>query len=137
LSQLRTVKINELLIHAALGIGPDAVMAKQALGLAPPTYRLTLRPFWQPLRVPFWQQGTRGVASIIPFLRPRSDFDDEATRIMGEAFDAACKEIRDGEPRNTIHEAIAKRIIDAARRGERDPVRLRDIALAALGIGRH
>mgnify|MGYP001466791985 CR=1 FL=1 len=118
-------------------ISPDAVKPKQALGFAPPNRHLTLRPFWQPLRVPYWQQGTRGVASILPFLRPISDFDDEATRIMGEAFDAACKEIREGEPRNIIHEAIAKRIIDAARKGERDPVRLRDIALAALGIGRH
>jgi hypothetical protein len=80
------------------------------------------------------------VASILPFIRLRSDFDDEATRIMGEAFDAACKEIRDTEALTIGHdvmiEVVAKRIIDAARKGERDPVRLRDIALAALGVGR-
>jgi hypothetical protein len=29
------------------------------------------------------------VASILPFIRARVDFDDEATRLMGEAFDAA------------------------------------------------
>jgi hypothetical protein len=80
--------------------------------------------------------GTSGVASILPFIRLRSDFDDEATRIMGEAFDAACIEIRDTEMLTVTHEVMAKRIIDAARKGERDPVRLRDIALAALGIGR-
>jgi hypothetical protein len=75
------------------------------------------------------------VASILPFIRPRSDFDDEITRIMGEAFDAACKEIPDAQARPVAHEAIARRIIDAARKGERDPARLRDIALAALGLG--
>jgi hypothetical protein len=74
------------------------------------------------------------VASILPFIRPRSDFDDEATRIMGEAFDAACSEIRDAETLTVTHEVMAKRIIEAARKGERDPARLRDIALAALGI---
>jgi hypothetical protein len=80
------------------------------------------------------------VASILPFIRLRSDFDDEATRIMGEAFDAACIEIRDTATLTLSHdvmiEVMAKRIIDAARKGERDPIRLRDIALAALGIGR-
>lgn len=28
------------------------------------------------------------MASILPFIRTRADFDDEATRLMGEAFDA-------------------------------------------------
>jgi hypothetical protein len=76
------------------------------------------------------------LASILPFIRLRSDFDDEATRIMGEAFDAACSELPDTENLAITHEVVAKRIIEAARKGERDPVRLRDTALAALGIGR-
>ena len=39
------------------------------------------------------------MASILPFIRNKSDFDDEATRLMGEAFDAACKGLRDtGQP---------------------------------------
>jgi hypothetical protein len=75
------------------------------------------------------------VASILPFIRPGADFDDEMTRLMGEAFDAACNEIHDAEPLNIVHETIAKRIIEAARKGERDPARLRDIALAAFGQG--
>ena len=75
------------------------------------------------------------MASILPFIRLRSDFDDEATRIMGEAFDAACVEIPETETLTITHEVMAKRIIEAARKGERDPVRLRDIALAALGRG--
>ncbi len=71
------------------------------------------------------------VASILPFIRPRSDFDDNVTRMLGEAFDAACKELHDGHP-DDAREVIARRIIEAARLGERDIVRLRDGALAAL-----
>jgi hypothetical protein len=76
------------------------------------------------------------VASILPFTRHKSDFDDEATRLMGEAFDAACKDLRDTEQPALVREAIAKRIIEAAKKGERDPVRLRNSALAALGYDR-
>ena len=31
------------------------------------------------------------MATVLSFLSNRPDFDEEATRIMGEAFDAACK----------------------------------------------
>jgi hypothetical protein len=38
------------------------------------------------------------VGQILPFV-PRVVFDDADTRIMGEAFDAACEEVRDdGQP---------------------------------------
>jgi hypothetical protein len=77
-------------------------------------------------------KGNR-VASILPFIRLRADFDDEATRIMGEAFDAARASLQDiGQPQ-IVYEIIAKRIIEAAKKGERDPTRLRDAGLAALG----
>ena len=33
-----------------------------------------------------------------------------------------------------VYEVIAKRVIDGAKNGERDPVRLRNAALAALGF---
>jgi hypothetical protein len=29
------------------------------------------------------------MATVLPFVRDKFDFDDEATRLMGEAFDAA------------------------------------------------
>ena len=57
----------------------------------------------------------------------RPDFDDEATRI------AACKGLQDGGQPDLVREIIAKRIIEAARKGERDPARLRNAGLAALG----
>jgi hypothetical protein len=71
------------------------------------------------------------VGSIVPFV-PRVVFDDAATRIMGEAFDAACEEIRSAGQPFIVREIMAKRIIDAARAGERDVSRLRDAALLAL-----
>jgi hypothetical protein len=58
------------------------------------------------------------------------DFDDEATRVMGEAFDAACQELHDKGQPTIVYEFIAKTILAAARKGERDAERLRDIGLA-------
>lgn len=71
------------------------------------------------------------MGSIVPFV-PRVVFDDAVTRIMGEAFDAACEEIRNAGQPPVVREIMAKRIIDAARGGERDVNRLRDAALLAL-----
>jgi hypothetical protein len=54
---------------------------------------------------------------------------------MGEAFDAASRVLHDkGHP--LVYEVIAWRIIDAARSGERDPKKLKDIALRGLGDAR-
>jgi hypothetical protein len=80
--------------------------------------------------------GSFTVASILPFLRAERHFDDEATRLMGKAFDAACESLDDTGQPIIVREALARRIIEAAKRGERDPDRLRDIALAALGYDR-
>ncbi len=65
--------------------------------------------------------------SIIRFIRQRAVFDDETTRAMGEAFDAACLEKR--EQSDIARELIVLRIIEAARRGERDPKLLKRAAL--------
>jgi hypothetical protein len=75
------------------------------------------------------------VGSILPFIaRSGAVFNDIATQIMGEAFDAACKELHDRGQPAVVYEVIAKRIIEAARKGERDPGRLRNAGLAALGF---
>ena len=62
------------------------------------------------------------------------EFDDAATSAMGEAFDKACKSLRSFGTACTVREIIAKRIIAVARNGERDPARLHEQALLALGI---
>ena len=61
-------------------------------------------------------------------------FDDTATSAMGEAFDKACKSLRSFGTACTVREIIAKRIVAAAMNGERDPARLHEQALLALGI---
>ncbi|HEY1748713.1 MAG TPA: hypothetical protein VGG11_18350 [Xanthobacteraceae bacterium] len=73
------------------------------------------------------------MASILPFLRVKSDhFDDEATRVMGEAFDMACAELQDSNLSDLIREMIAERIIEAAKKGERRPQRLCSVGVAAV-----
>jgi len=64
---------------------------------------------------------------------PAGVFDDRATKVMGEAFDAACKDLHDTGQPDLVYEAIAKRIIEAAKSGERDPEKLRDWALTTFG----
>ena len=59
-------------------------------------------------------------------------FDDAATSAMGEAFDRACEAVRRYGPK--VREMIAKRIIDAAKNGERNPIRLQEQALIPFGI---
>jgi hypothetical protein len=61
-------------------------------------------------------------------------FDDAATLAMGEAFDQACKSLRNFGSACTVRQIIAKRIIDAAKNGERDPARLHEQALIPFGI---
>jgi hypothetical protein len=56
-------------------------------------------------------------------------FDDATIRTIGEAFDAACKELKDTGQPDVVQEVMVQRIISAARRGERSPMRLRDAAL--------
>jgi len=70
--------------------------------------------------------------SIRAFIKPGDGvFDDHATRVMGEAFDAAREKVN-GEGQ-IVYEAVAARIIAAAHRGERDPIRLCNAGLAGLG----
>jgi hypothetical protein len=72
------------------------------------------------------------VASVLPFIEPHDgSFDPELTRAMGQAFDAAREQV--GDAGQSVYEAIAEQIITAARKGERDPVRLRNAGLAGLG----
>jgi hypothetical protein len=61
-------------------------------------------------------------------------FDDAATLVMGEAFDRACVSLRRFGSLVTAREMIAKRILGAARNGERDAIRLCEQALIPFGI---
>jgi hypothetical protein len=61
-----------------------------------------------------------------------SFFDDEATLAMGAAFDVVCASLRGFSRDNDVREVIAKRIIESAAKGERDPVRLHLAGLRAI-----
>jgi hypothetical protein len=52
---------------------------------------------------------------------------------MSEAFEAACAFHATGQ-HEVVREVIARRIVIAARLGERDPVRLRAAALAERSL---
>jgi hypothetical protein len=68
---------------------------------------------------------------IRPFIQLGA-FDPEAVAAMSEALEAAFQELPDAGQTRVATEAIAGRIIAAAKFGERDPVRLRAAALAGL-----
>lgn len=71
------------------------------------------------------------MGTIYSFM-PRGVFDDAQTRLMGDAFDAVCSALHDTGQPEIVHEVIARRILAAARKGERDPRRLREAAMAAF-----
>jgi hypothetical protein len=73
------------------------------------------------------------MADILPFLTGHS-FDPEMTRIMGDAFDEAARSLHDKGQPLVVQELIAKRIIDIAATGIRDPEQLAHQALRALGL---
>jgi hypothetical protein len=64
--------------------------------------------------------------SIRSFIQPGA-FEPEAIAVMSEAFEAAIKELQDTG--DVMREVVAGRIIAVATLGERDPVRLRAVAL--------
>ncbi len=63
-------------------------------------------------------------------IRPGVFFEPEVIGLMGEALEAACKLLPDASQHEIVREVMARRIIAAASIGERDPIRLRAVALA-------
>jgi hypothetical protein len=58
-------------------------------------------------------------------------FEPEAVLQMGRAYEAARKRLGTATPA-TVLETVAKRIVEAAKLGERDPQRLTSFALRGL-----
>jgi hypothetical protein len=59
-------------------------------------------------------------------------FDPQAVKALAAAYDDACAVLHVvdcADPRATI---VAKKIIEHAQQGERDPIRLRDLVLIEL-----
>jgi hypothetical protein len=72
------------------------------------------------------------MASIKRFVQTTQAFDPDTIRTLGQAFDMACALLGRTPQPTAVREAIAKNILEAAKAGERDPVRLREAGLAAL-----
>ena len=61
-------------------------------------------------------------------------FDAEVTALICQAFDLTCQAFHDAGQPELVKEIIAKRIIEIAGRGERDPQKMREAALNSLGL---
>ena len=75
------------------------------------------------------------MATILPFLREQSVFDPETVAVMSTAFDEACSALKLAGTAGREREAVAVRIIELARRGERDPERICAGVLRDAGAG--
>jgi hypothetical protein len=73
------------------------------------------------------------MATILPFLKDQSVFEPELTRAMSIAFDEVCQALKLSDTAVRERETVALRIIEWARRGERDPARLRERVLRDAG----
>ncbi len=88
------------------------------------------------MRIPLGGFDNRDeMATILPFLKDRAVFDPEAVQAMSTAFDEACRALKLPDGAKRERETVAVRIIELARRGERNPERLRERVLREAGAG--
>jgi hypothetical protein len=74
-------------------------------------------------------------ATIIPFIKGQP-FNPDLVRIMGEAYDMACKALHDSGQPTIVREVIAKHVIDIAKTGEFDAQEICNRVLLAFGVTR-
>ena len=74
------------------------------------------------------------MSALLPFIKDQPVFEPEAIHAMSVAYEDICRSLKvDGN--ETARETIAIRVIELARRGERDPAVLRDRVLKEAGAG--
>jgi hypothetical protein len=74
------------------------------------------------------------VTDILAFSNGPVVFDPEVTHTMGVAFDEVCRALFVPDNAKMVRQAIAEKIIEHARGGERDSDRLRDAVLKRIGL---
>jgi hypothetical protein len=74
------------------------------------------------------------MAQTLQFVRPEMVFTPEETANLATAYDRAIEQLRGDGFTELVREIIAKRIIAAALKGERDPDRLCASAIASIGF---
>jgi hypothetical protein len=70
------------------------------------------------------------MATMLPF---ECSLDERETQIRYHALDLACAQLGAAGRPHKVRKIIAQRIIKAMEKGEREPARLCNIGLAALG----
>ena len=70
---------------------------------------------------------------VLPFLELDLSFDSPTTAILRTAYYRALAELHNRGP-DSVRHALARRIVTLASAGERNPDRLCDKALVAIGI---
>jgi hypothetical protein len=73
------------------------------------------------------------MGTIVPFLKGQPVFDPEALNAMSSALDQACQALKLPESAARERETVAVRIVELARRGERDSTRLCERVLHEAG----
>jgi hypothetical protein len=81
-----------------------------------------------------WVYDRGGVVSNVVQLFQHTSFDSETTRLMGAAYDKACQQLHDAGQPPLVQEIIAARILKLISEGERDPDRLCERTLQAIGL---
>lgn len=70
--------------------------------------------------------------AVVYHLFRNKPFEPEAIATMTSAYADVCRTLGVGDRDDLQANAVAKKIIEFAQRGERDPVRLRESVLRAL-----
>jgi hypothetical protein len=70
---------------------------------------------------------------FLPFVDSDSNLDLATAALLDTAYDLALAELHDRGP-DTVRQAIARRIVTLVAAGERNPDRLCDKALVAVGF---
>jgi hypothetical protein len=65
-------------------------------------------------------------------LLENSAFEPEHVEAMAIAFEDLCRELELAQPENPLREVVARQVIEFARRGERDPAKLRVLVMEAI-----
>jgi hypothetical protein len=68
---------------------------------------------------------------LTPFLK-EATFDPEAIKAMTTAYEAVCEALQLVIRGDLVTEIVARKVIEVAGTGERDPERIRDLVLLAL-----
>lgn len=67
----------------------------------------------------------------LPILRmlPTSAFEPSEVAALTQAFETVCRDLKFGQSDEPLREAVARKVIECAATGERDPERIRNRVL--------